>query len=332
MKTSIKVLSCLLALVLCVGMVEISAMAQEPFVCEMVLTPYNSLDNLMISVTTKQAAGAVAGTLTFDSNLVSFDPQHTTWYENGMSPTDIYTVDGNTITFIIVADDLTNGETKWIDFAFVTKANGNATFSMTNAQASDVGENLSDAISVAPVDKVVDIGPLKVLGASYRPESASASGAALRFGTKLYRDKSDSKIVVDGVEKTAVYCGYILGFEANIKMKNNVDSIPDLEAIDFNSTNGKFTKVTNGAIMVNAQKALIIEDDYLVYTVAVTGIQSDTRATIGGIENVLVKDAPLVARPYVVYQNADNTFGIYYGVQISKTCSEVEEMYSRVEE
>lgn len=328
---SVKALSFLLVFVLCMGMMAVSTVAQEPFACEMVLTPYSSLDNVMISVTTKQAAGAVTGKLTFDSNLVSFDPQHTTCYEDGMNASDLYTVEGNTITFIVVADDLVNGETKWIDFAFVAKGTGTATFRMTNAQASDVGENLSEAINVASVTKAISIGPLKVLGASYRPESASDNGAALRFGTKLTCDKETSTVIVDGAEKKAIYCGYILGFEANIKVKNNTENVPELGVADFDSTNGKFTKVTDGAIMVHAQKALIIEDDYLVYTVAVTGIKSDTRATIGGVENVLVKDAPIVARPYVVYKNADNTYGIYFGGQMCKTFSEVEEMYSRVE-
>lgn len=330
-KTSIKVLSVLLTFVLFVGMLGIRAVARGPFDCEMMLTPYSSLENVMISVTTNKAAGAVTGTLTFDSSLVSFDPAHTKCYEAGVSAADLYTVEGNTITFVVVADDLVNGQTKWIDFAFVAKGAGTANFAMTKAQASDVGENLSDATDVVSVNKAVSIGPLVVLGASYRPESESANGAALRFGTKLYCDKDSSKIIVDGVEKTAVYCGYILGFEANIKLKNSTDRVPELGAIDFDRTNGKFTKVTAGAIMVNAQKALVIEEDYLVYTVAVTGITSDSRATIGGVENVQIQNAPLVARPYIVYLNEDNTYGIYFGEQITRTFSEVEEMYSRVE-
>lgn len=332
MKGSAKVLSILLMFILCIGMMGISAVAQEPFACEMVLTPYNSLDNVMISVTTTQAAGAVTGKLTFDSNLVSFDPQHTTCHEDGASASDLYTIEGNTITFVVIADDLVNGQTKWIDFAFAVKGTGTAAFHVTEARASDVGENLSEAIHVNAVNKAVSVGPLKALGASYRPESASDNGAALRFGTKLCYDRESSTVIVDGVEKTAVYCGHILGFEANIKLKNGTENVPELGVADFDHTNGKFTKVTEGAIAVHAQKALAIEDDYLVYTVAVTGIKSDTRATIGGVENVLVKDAPIVSRPYIVYKNADNTYGIYFGNQICKTFSEVEEMYSRVED
>ena len=116
MKASVKVLSFLLVFILCVGMMGMSAVAQEPFACEMVLTPYNSLDNVMISVTTTQAAGAVTGKLTFDSSLLSFDPQQTICHEAGVSASDLYTVEGDTITFVVTADDLVNGQTKWIDF------------------------------------------------------------------------------------------------------------------------------------------------------------------------------------------------------------------------
>lgn len=329
MKKSVKVLSFILATILCLSPLGISVTAAV-FECEMVLTSYNTLENMMVSVTTKQAAGAVTGTLVFNSDLLNLDIENTVCHEEGVEVEDICTIVGNTITFIIVTDDLTNGSTQWIDFAFTTKGTGTATFSISDAQAADVGENLSNAIMVAPVTVNVNIGATEALGAQYRPATdANGNKAALRFGAKVYRTKDTNKMTVDGEEKTAIYCGFILGFEGNIKMAND-GSLPELTA-NFDSATGKIESVTSGATVTKATKAYAFADEYLVHTIAVTGIGDTTTGTIGGVEGVLLKDAPIVARAYVVYKNADGSYGIAYADQISRTFRAVEESYSLVE-
>ena len=74
MKTPVKAIALLLMVVLCLNLMGFDALATN-FECEMVLTAYNTSDNLMISVGTTNSAGAVAGKLTFDSNLLAFKPE-----------------------------------------------------------------------------------------------------------------------------------------------------------------------------------------------------------------------------------------------------------------
>lgn len=329
MKKLVKAISFLLVAVLCLSPLGISAMATT-FECEMVLTSYNTMENVMVSVTTKQAAGAVTGKLTFDSNLLSFDPEHTVCYEEGLEVAEICTVEGNTITFAVVTDDLTNGSTQWIDFAFTVKASGTATFSVSEVQASDVGENLASSTTVAPETVNVNIGATVALGAQYRPATDENSNkAALRFGAKIYRTKGTNQMIVDGEEKTALYCGFILGFEGNITAANG-GTLPELTA-NFNSTTGTIESVTDGTTVTKSAKAYATTDDYLVHTIAITGIGDTTTGTIGGVANVLIMDAPIVARAYVVYKNADGSYGITYAAQISRTLRAVEESYSLIE-
>lgn len=151
MKTSVKVISVLLTAVLCLSLLSISVMATA-FDCEMILSAHRSQENVVVRVSTNQAAGAVSGKLTFDSELVSFDPEHTVCYESAVDTQDIYTVEGNTIRFAVLTDDFANGATQWIDFAFAAKGNGTAVFSVSDAQAVDVNENPSQAIEVSPVN------------------------------------------------------------------------------------------------------------------------------------------------------------------------------------
>lgn len=329
MKTSVKAISFLLMLILCVNLLVLGVTAKN-FEGDMVLTAYNTADNQMISIGTTQTAGAVAGKLVFDSDLLTFDPEHTVCAAGNEKAEDMYYVEGNTITFMVVADDLTNGADRWIDFAFVETGSGMASFSVSDAQVSDVEGNVSGTLSVAPVQVTATAEATEVLGAQYRPATEeNGNVAALRFGAKVKRNRENNKIRVDGEEKTAVYCGFILGFEGNIQAANG-GTVPELEA-KLNRNTGNIRAVTSGAILSKAAKAYESTDNYLIHTVAITGIGDTATATIGGVENVLIKDAPIIARAYVVYQNADGSYGIAYSEPISRTFSSVAESYAMVE-
>lgn len=154
MKTSAKAISFILTTVLCLSLLAIGVTAAV-FECEMLLNAYNTAGRTMVSVTTKEAAGAVSGTLTFDSALLQFDPEHSVCYEEGIEVADFCTVEGNKVSFVVVADDLENGATKWVDFAFTPKSEGTATFSVSDARASDVKGNLCQNITVSPVNFTV---------------------------------------------------------------------------------------------------------------------------------------------------------------------------------
>ena len=149
MKLFIRMISVFSVVLMCLGSLGIPVFA-APFSCNMMLSAQQSDENVVVSVTTDCAAGAVSGKLTFDSELLTFDPEHTVCYENAVDVTDICIIGDNTISFAVVADDLTNGATQWIDFAFTVKGNGTATFSASEALASDVNENLSQTIAVSP--------------------------------------------------------------------------------------------------------------------------------------------------------------------------------------
>ena len=150
MKLFIRTISVFSVVLMCLGLLGIPAFA-APFSCNMMLSAQLSEENVVVSVTTDQAAGAVSGKLTFNNELLSFDPERTVCYESAVETKDVCTVTGNTITFTVVADDLTNGSTQWIDLAFTVKGNGTAAFSVSDALASDVNENLSQTIAVSPV-------------------------------------------------------------------------------------------------------------------------------------------------------------------------------------
>lgn len=329
MKTSVKAIALLLMVVLSLNLLGIGASATT-FACEMVLTTYSTSENQMISVGTTQTAGAVTGRLVFDSNLLAFDPEHTVCAAGNEKSEDLYFVQGNTITFMVVADDLTNGAARWIDFAFVEKGSGMASFSVFDAQASDVNGNVSGTLSVAPVNVGVTADATEVLGTQYRPATEeNGNVAALRFGAKVNRARGTNQIFINGEAKTAVSCGFILGFEGNIQAANN-GTVPELKA-KLNSTTGQIRSVTSGAVLSKAAKVYESTDNYLIHTIAVTGIGDTTTATIGGVENVLVKDAPIIARAYVVYQNADGSYDIAYSEAITRTFSSVAESYAMVE-
>ena len=329
MKTSVKAISLFMVLVLCVNLFGIIAPAAT-FACEMVMTAYSTTENLMVNISTTQIAGAVSGKLTFDSNLLDFDPEHTVCSVDSDSAENLYRVNGNTITFMVVADDLTNGATKWIDFAFTEKGSGLATFQISDAQASDVNGNVSEILPVSPVSVPISVGATEVLGAQYRPATEeNGNVAALRFGAKVYRNKTNNKIIIDGQEKTAMYCGFVLGFEGNIQESNN-GTVPELKA-RLNKTTGAIRSVTAGAVLTKSAQVYSSTDSYLVHTIAITGIGDSSTATIGGVENVLVKDAPIIARAYVVYQNGDGSYDIAYSEPISRTFASVAASYAVVE-
>ena len=187
MKTSAKAISFLLTVVLCLNLLSICATATA-FECEMVLAPYRSEGNVMVSVTTKEAAGAVSGTLTFDSELLSFDPEHTVCYEEGIEVADLCTVEGNTIAFVVATDDLTNGSTQWIDFAFTAKSEGTAAFSVSDARASNVEGNITQDITVAPVSIFVGDRIAKwnltlgdSIGANFYAQLGDAANTEVKF-------------------------------------------------------------------------------------------------------------------------------------------------------
>ena len=329
MKTPVKAIALLLMVVLCLNLMGFDALATN-FECEMVLTAYNTSDNLMISVGTTNSAGAVAGKLTFDSNLLAFNPEKIVCSASSDQAEDMYNVEGNTITFLVVADELTDGTDRWIDFAFDVKGSGAVSFSISDGYVSDMNGNVSEELTVAPVTVNVVGGVTEALGAQYRPATEeNGNVAALRFGAKVYRTKGTNQMYINGEAKTAVYCGFILGFEGNIQEANG-GTVPELKA-KLNTTTGKIRSVTSGTVLTQAEKVYAATDQYLVHTIAITGIGDTTTATIGGVENVLVKDAPIIARAYVVYQNADASYDIAYSEPISRTFTSVAESYAMVE-
>ncbi len=263
-------------------------------------------DRIIASVVTAKETGAIQGTLTFDG--LTFDAENTKFTE--INDQRKYVEQENAIKFVLLANDLTKGDTHWADFYFEVPKSTGVTFGLKDVKACDINETLADAVSVNPVALTLSENDLRTLGAQYRAAADNVS-PALRFGTRLDRNQ-ETNALSEG--KTAVRCGFLAGFEFKVKGAELAATIDD---------EGKITGVTKGAINKQAKYCLSTANDHMIYTYAVTGIEEDSKVNTGEAEEY-VKDLNIVVRPYVIYQNADSTYGIDYGTQVSKCYSDVQ--------
>ena len=250
----IKAIAFLLTIVLCFSLVGVSVTATD-FAYEMVLTTYNASGLVMVRVSTSEAAGAISGTLSFDSQLLSFDPEHTLCYAEGVQVTDLCAVEGNSISFAIATDDVTNGSTHWIDFAFTVKSQGTAVFSISNGQAVDLAENLCQNIAVDPIS--VSVGDAIVkwnlilgdsIGANFYVQAADASNTQVQFAV------ADKTWTVNSSGVPVDENGYYV-FSVNIAAAQMTDTI-SVEVL----VNGK--SVDSGSYTVRQYADTILSGEY----------------------------------------------------------------------
>ncbi len=301
MKNFKKILVLALAVMMCLTALSIPAFAA--FNPEVKITARfdETGEHIIASVVTTVKCGAIQGTLTYEG--LTFDEESTKFTE--ISDQDKYVPEGNKVKFVLLANDLTNGDTHWADFYFDLPENmtddTTFTFALENVAACDVNETLADAISVAPVSLTLTGNDLTTLGAQYREPTETVS-SALRFGFRLDRKEGSNEL---SGNKVAVRCGYILSTKIDASTLLTADIRED-GAVDVST-------VTEGAKAYTATKCYKSHADYMIYTVAVKNIPDS------------VKDTKIYARPYVVYWDVtDEVYGIDFGTQVAKTYAEVQ--------
>ena len=305
MKNFKKILVLALAVIMCLTALSVSTFAATFNPVVSITARFNDAGNRIIaSVVTDLPGGAIQGTLTYSG--LNFDATSTKFAEQ--NDQEKYVPGQNQIKFVLLANDMVNGDTHWADFYFEVPAAESVTFGLTNVSVCDVNETLAEGVSVADVTLALSRNDLRTLGAQYRKENP-----ALRFGTRLDRNaETNALTLIEGA--TAVRCGYIAGFEFNVGEDTELTATVD--------ETGKITSVTEGAINKIAKYCLSSEADHLIYTYAVTGITDDKQTTVGE-ETKYVKDLPIVVRPYVVYVK-DGEYDIAFGTQISKSYAEIQ--------
>lgn len=305
MKNFKKILVLALAVIMCLTALSVTAFADtfEPVVS--ITARFNNEGNRIIaSVVTDLPGGAIQGTLTYSG--LNFDATSTKFAE---ANDQVKHVQGeNQIKFVLLANDMVNGDTHWADFYFEVPTAESVTFGLTNVSVCDVNETLVEGVSVADVTLALSQNDLRTLGAQYRE-----TNPALRFGTRLDRNaETNALTLIEGA--TAVRCGFIAGFEFKVGEDTELSAEIDDKGI--------ITSVTAGAINKQAKYCLSSAADHMIYTYAVTGITND-KMTNTGSKDEYIKDLPITARPYVVYVK-DGEYSIAFGTQISKSYAEIQ--------
>ena len=311
MKSFKKILVLALAVIMCLTALSVTAFA-DGFNPEIKISARfdENGEKIIAAVVTSQECGAISGVITFTSN-VEFDAAASKFIEEN-DDIKYNKLSDTSVKFVILANDMQNGNKHWADLHFNIKSKGDITFTLSDVDVCDVNETLvKNSQSVKGATITLTDNELRTLGAQHRAENP-----ALRFGAKLNRNIADNTLG-DTNKKVAIRCGFIAGFEFKIGKGTQV------VATDFDSKTGAFSTVSKGAVIKQAKYCLESTDDYMIYTYAVTGI-TDTSKTTTDKGEEYVKDLAIVARPYVVYKNADDgTYGIDYGAQISKSYADV---------
>lgn len=311
MKNFKKILVLALAVIMCVTVLSVTTFAEVFNPTVSITARFNETgDKIIASVVTSAPAGAIQATLTFEG--AELYTKKMDFSED--NDQEKHKVEGNTIKFVLLANDLNgDGDTHWADFYFKVPNDGSVSFALTNVSVCDVKENLSDdGIVIKGASLQLTANDLTTLGAQHRKAVEDEKiEAALRFGTRLDRNQ-ETNALSEG--KTAIRCGFIAGFEFKLDGA-------ELKVADFDTKTGEFSAVTPKAINIPAKKCLKDEEQYLIYTYAVVGFD-DTKMAETGEGTKLVKDLPIIARPYVIYEK-DGVYGIDYGAPISKSYTDV---------
>ncbi len=331
-----KLIAVLLVFILCFSLVGVMAAADAtPIVFLETSYADNAATKVRVTIKTSQAYGAISGTLTYPEGLTLItsdsDEENKPVTAEKTLDDDKYTHVGNTIKFVIVTDKLDAGDTYWASFVFNIGAVENLEFNL-DASVSNLDATIleNETGRKANVMKISTVGSL---GGRYRDENDQyANGtAALRFGATLMRDlNAENAIEVAGETGAikAVSCGAIIGFDFNIRAKNSInatDSI-DLKNLVEQQDNKLVQKIAgNGATIHKSTKCFDSADEYLAYTFAITGLVNNY--SYNNQEKDLTNE-PIVFMPYVIYVREDNTYGVAYGDQISRTYNDVKANYT----
>ena len=315
-----KLLSVLLVFVLCFTVCGvIASAAEDPTV--LVYTSYanNDASQVRLTIKTSKAYAAIAGTITYEGVTLE-DAGHI--FAEKTEDVKFEKVSNNQVKFALVTDNFgandKYGDQYWASFKFKV-AGGDISFDV-DAQVADfeATQAIDPAYKVASVKTISTVGSL---GAQYRAENP-----ALRFGAKLER-KADGSYIQDSNTRKAISCGAVVGFKFNIKI-NDAD-MTDADLANFANhfeLNNKAVAVKDdevtGAKVYQSTKYFDKTDDYLAYTFAISGLNTEKLGR-------QLQNEEIVFMPYTIYQDGE-TYGVVFGDAIAQSYTTVNEIYNFV--
>ncbi len=319
----------LLAVVMCFTACGIVASADEAFEPKVYLgTTYDDSGNtIKVDISTDKAYGAIEATLKFSGPVTYKNDDTTKFIETqNVAYTDLfkYTEADKTIKFVVVTDKVNEGDTDWATFQFTLgEGTGTVSFDLEGVKVCNVGaDKLVPNIEVDAKNIIIDTKPIRSLGAQFRKQDGDKK-EALRFGSKITRNREKSSIVVDGETYHAASCGFVAGFDFYIEYKNGTGI--DIKDVNFDTKTGAVSSKYVGAIVSQADKCYENALDYMIHTYAITGFYDGDVAktkTYGGITYKLPEEK-ISAVPYVVYTKDDKEYHIMFGEIVSKSYDEV---------
>lgn len=312
MKNIKKLAVILLAVVMCISAMSITSFATEAtFSTEAQVSARftNDGSQLIATVTTSEAAGAIQATLTYSNKLTYASGE---FIEKDVTATDVINHDSTnkTITFVVATDDFQDGNRYWANFTFnVNKENAeDVKLKLSKVSACDVSETLATGITLKDVEFTMSANAIQTLGTQYR-EVIGTRKAGLRFGTRLERNEENSTVEIevegetDPVAVKAVACGYLWNWESNLNGA-------DLEATA--TVEDGEVKVDSGSNKVHISKTVMAKDETsMVFGVAFVGFSDANKAN------------SITAKPFVVYKDGSE-YKLLYGDKLTKSYADVE--------
>lgn len=323
MKNMKKLLVLVLALVMCISAISISAFAAD-FDTGVYLNTRYFVDGkdtyLYVNITTEKASGGLKATLEYPSAKLTFVEAKSKFVEDEATA-DKYSLGTDALTFVVLTNDLSAGSTYWADLCFKVVGEGDIALKLKDIQVCDVNENLDNAVTVADLNKTVD-EVINGLGAQFRPAD-SEKNSAIRFGTKVDRvAKVDDKnllhtvITIDGTEYYAVKAGHLLSYTDKLTGGLTLDATVDATG-----------KLIHDEGIVDAQSSVNYKttDEYIIFTVAI-GFKDNETETAADKQKKNIS-----ARPYVVYKSVTTgEYAVRFGQTLVNSYNKVENMYSLV--
>ncbi len=331
-----KLISISLALILCLSLCFVMASADISTTQVILKWTYlnDAATEVRVNISTSELCGAIQGTLTYDG--VTYKENSACFIEATTEGDSNIKVGDNKIDFVIVTDELSKGDSNWATFDFAVSGDKDIELNLTDVSICDI--NATDIKSELTATKnITVIAPLRSLGSQFRKQSEEVVDA-LRFGSDLKVDTNN--IVTIGENKyTAVSCGYVIGYDFYLKLKNGDTRQPlntkDVYAkLDTSSEEPVLARVSGkGAQVFQANYYMSKTENNMIYTYAIKGFYEEGTAvtqTISGKSYTLAQE-DIAAVPYVIYFDGEDNYDVEYGAEIMMSYDDAVTSYNQMQ-
>ncbi len=323
-----KLLAVMLTVILCFSVCAISASAADNCTAKAnIATAFMDANaaQIRVTITTTEKCGAISATLTatgatFENNTTSASLIEKTGDDNKYTVSE----DKKTIKFVVVTDKLEEGDKVWASFIFNVE-DTNMNFTLSDIEVCDITATKlgKPTQSVESVTKLVST-TLGTIGATPRIDSNG-----FRFESRL-NINTETNAITNISGATAVSCGYIVGYDFNIRNKNNItnDTYDLKDYVQLDNSNKLVVKEAGKGVNVIQSKYYISLDSVNNYMTLGFSIKDFTKdgnkvtTEVGGVTYTLYDEA-IVYMPYVVYKNSEGQYSVAYGDQIMRSCAQV---------